>query len=136
MSLSKERYGFPLDWFLSSSRKNSHSFDMIDELYKLYYLDYSLFIKSFKKEGLLTSEEEIICLKREKKCISCKSNYPYTWDIFLHIVSGDNDITSDLCYDCILKATNCKKCNSCLYQEPYTTLEFTKSRKICENCKD
>lgn len=126
--MEKRKYGFDLDWFLSSCSYRVG--EKIKYYYDKYYLDYNKFINSLD----ITKEEKLKCLQFEKKCVECQINYPYCVDSFVYIYSDGNDITYDLCYDCIQNILRCVNCGEYICQEPYTRIDLNSYKLCCQKC--
>lgn len=126
--MNKLNYGFDLDWFLSNSKYRDVK--KLDYFYDKYYLDYQKFIESLE----ISKEEKEKCLKSEKKCLKCKTNYPYNDDSFVHIMLDNKDITKELCYDCIQNILKCVKCEKSIDCDPYTKIDFYNENLSCKKC--
>ena len=123
--MEKQNYGFNLDWFLSNS--SYRDVKKLDYLYDKYYLDYRKFIESLE----ITEEEKEKCLKAEKRCLGCEIKYPHNNDSFVYIYSDGNDITYDLCYDCIQNILKCENSTDC---DPYTKIDIQNLKLCCQKC--
>ena len=121
----KIKYGFDLNWFLSSYNKinypeshlnfNQETREYIEYLYNIHYTNYDGFLDEILIH-LKQKKKKQEFLKYEKRCIKCKCFYPYKLDSNIFIILNQNntinDITNELCFNCI-RHIIINQCNIC-----------------------
>lgn len=103
---------------------------VIISLYNTYYLNYKKFIENIKIYFGDTRTVEY--LRNENKCLSCKKNYPILDYLLVDIYCNNNDITFELCEECInhFKYLKCK----CETQYMSSKILLTNDYKKKINC--
>jgi len=125
-----DHFGFNLEWVHPVSTLFSHEY--LDKLYQKYYLNFKEFIVALN----LDDDLEKKCLTAERKCITCKNNYPYTRDPFVHIYLENRDITCELCHDCISRVISCSRCKKVSdLIEPWQKIYCERDVILCSSCK-
>jgi len=131
VSLPKyDKYGFNKEWLGETYFKvnnpnkiqNLHKSTLakIEDLYKIYFEDYQLFINKLKEVIPILEKDVKTYLEKESKCLFCNNNYPFCFDSFMYVIDyiTQEDIIHKLCYDCIKKIEKCSICQKDI-EEPY-----------------
>ena len=135
-----DKYGFNKEWLGIAYNKINypnqiHNLDTtikfkIENLYTTYFNNYQLFINKVKDIIPILEKDIKTYLEKEVKCLFCNENYPYCFDSFLNILdyNTQEDITHNLCYDCIKKVNYCNVCQKEI-DEPYSKIYCNYSLK-------
>lgn len=137
-----DKFGFPFCWFVdaydeingigASNKLSNDTKTKIDKIYTLNCLNYSKFIELISVLLNISQKDKIEFMKKEQKCVMCKHNYPYSYEIFTNFIDfyTSQKLNLNICFNCAHAKYSCSNCNLNCGSDPYENIYICTDKDI------